>query len=317
MSRVRTHKKTKFTVISNETLQQGHLSFSAIGLLVYCLSMPEDWEFRPRQISSKNKCGRDQCYDIFNELIDNDHCIRIEKRNGNLKGGYDYEIFDDQYMCRERKEELKKILRYPGFQDPGVQDPENTYTTKKHGKKKLGNKDDNTVLGVCVDVDKSSSKIAASKQQNRPLKEPTPTVLATEPRERCDFDPFSYELKNGKRLDIRTARSFAKYFGDQRERLLRNVLWYEKQIDQGILPNKSHDQMLQWAIKNDMASKESYVFQNELYAKFLLSSSSITGLQILKTVVRIPSKFHNNYESLSLTLPHKTFTEALKKYITS
>lgn len=308
--------KTHYTTISNETLHSGHLSFEAIGLLVYCLSMPPEWEFHPKQIATKNKCGRDRCYGIFDELMAYDHCIRIPKRNGNLRQGYEYEIYDDQERCRERKEELKNILRYSDFQYLESQTAENTYTTKKNGIKKQRYKDDITALGSEENVDNFSGfRSAAAGEQNRPFKERTPTASEQKPREKSGFDPFTYRLKNGKPLALQTARAFAKYNDDQKHRLLRNVLWYENQIDQGVVPRKSHEQMLQWAITNDMASKQSYVFQNELYARLIAAEGSIPGLQILKTVVRIPSQFNNSCESISLDLPNQTFAETLKKHM--
>lgn len=126
--RVRSNK-SPFCIVSNATAQSDYLSWAAIGLLTYCLSMPEDWDFRPKNIWDSSKGGRNQLYRLFQELIDNGHCLRIYQPNPkapSLKGTARYEIFDRPEDCKNRaielsqvekfmdcKEEFKKCFRYP------------------------------------------------------------------------------------------------------------------------------------------------------------------------------------------------------------
>lgn len=172
--RMRTHKSKYFTV-SNTTAQDQTMSFAALGLLTYCLSKPGDWEFCPKQIWKERDCGRDKIYQLFNELIEKFHCIRIKKPNPkmpHLPGEIEYEFYDDIEDCKIRIEELEKVekfiehgynlkkcLRSPEIQEVGevleineLWDPENTdpqkpYITKERVKQtKENNKQEPVVV---------------------------------------------------------------------------------------------------------------------------------------------------------------------------
>jgi hypothetical protein len=148
MTRMRTYKNKNFLIISNSTAQDATLSFEALGLLTYCLSMPEDWEFHPKKIWKLRECGRDKIYKRFNELIQNYRCIRIKTPNPkykNLPGAISYEIFDDIDDCKKRIKELENSENYLEHGDnfkkcflrPEKQDTEDkdiTKETKKENK---------------------------------------------------------------------------------------------------------------------------------------------------------------------------------------
>ena len=147
MSRRRTHRTSKYYSISNATCQDDSISFEALGLLSYCLSMPEDWEFHPKVIWKQRNCSRDKVYRMFNELISTFHCIRIQLPNPkarHLPGEVEYEFYDDIDVCKARIKELqnsenfithgdnlKKCLRHPEYQDPKGWDPNSQEETKK------------------------------------------------------------------------------------------------------------------------------------------------------------------------------------------
>lgn len=150
MSRMRTHRSKKYFQFSNCSAQDETLSFEALGMLTYCLSMPEDWNFCPKIIWKKRNCGRKAVYDMFNELIQTFHCIRIRIPNPkakNLPGEIDYEIFDDVEDCKARileleKEDLfiehadnfKKSFRHSNSWDTELRDTENWNNTKETNK---------------------------------------------------------------------------------------------------------------------------------------------------------------------------------------
>src|SRR5258708_17298518 len=115
MSRNRTHRSQKYFIVSNEAAQDETLSFEALGLLSYCLSMPPEWDFHPQSIWKQRRCGRDACYNMFNELIRSFHCIRIRKPNPkakNLPGEIEYEIFDDVDECKQKIAQLEKTDKF-------------------------------------------------------------------------------------------------------------------------------------------------------------------------------------------------------------
>jgi hypothetical protein len=137
MYEMKTHR-APFCIVSNKTAQDGNLSFKALGLLTYCLSMPDTWVFKPKVIWKQRQCGRDFVYTGFRELIEKYHCIRITSKNVNNKnlrsGGVSYEIFDDKDLCKARIKELefcedhvehadnfKKCLQRPEMQETAVQ----------------------------------------------------------------------------------------------------------------------------------------------------------------------------------------------------
>lgn len=147
MTRMRTTLSKEYFTMSNYAAQDSNLSFESLGLLTYCLSMPETWDFYPQVIWKLRNCGRDKCYRMFNELIQSYHCIRIRKPNQtskNLYGDIEYEIFDSVKDCKERIAELektdnfiehagnfKKSFRHTDFRDTENRDTENPYLLKE------------------------------------------------------------------------------------------------------------------------------------------------------------------------------------------
>lgn len=144
---MRTKRSDKYFVMSNDAAQDPNLSFASLGLLSYCLSMPEEWDFYPKVISKERNCGRDRCYGLFNELIQSYHCIRIRRPNPyskNLYGEVEYEIYDETSDCKKRIAELektdifmehggnlKKCFRHTDFQDTENRDTEKPYILKE------------------------------------------------------------------------------------------------------------------------------------------------------------------------------------------
>jgi hypothetical protein len=310
MSIIRLHKHNdNYVVLNKSFLEDKNISLKLKGFLAYCLSKPDNWHFHVNQLTSVLKEGREAITSAIDEGIEFGYIEREQKKAA------DGRFLSTDYVIYEVS--IKKVLPQTG--NPIA---ENVVTENPKLLKNNGNKNDrsndlkNGTVRECGNVDKlSSSRSGAAENKNRSVFQSTQTVSEQKPVDRSNFDPFSYRLKNGSPLDLRTARSFAKYEGNEKVRLIRNILWYEKQIEKGITPNTTHEKMLQWAIKNDMSSKESYLFQNELYAKFLLANNSIPGMQILKTVVRITSKDKRDSESISLDLPPQSFAEVLKKYM--
>lgn len=111
MTRVRTHKK-HYTTISNATAQSDEITPQALGILVRCLSMPENWDFNVKTMWKKGcQLSRNKLYAVFNELIELGHCIRVispNKMKPNIRGELSYEIFDDVEDCKKRCDELSK-----------------------------------------------------------------------------------------------------------------------------------------------------------------------------------------------------------------
>jgi len=57
-----------FTQLHNATLRDPRISFRALGLLSYLLSLPETWRFRSREVARERPEGRDALRTAMNEL---------------------------------------------------------------------------------------------------------------------------------------------------------------------------------------------------------------------------------------------------------
>ena len=131
------------------------------------------------------------------------------------------------------------------------------------------------------------------------------------------FDPFTYKLRDGSTLSPIMARTLAKKLKEPKFRVQcrLNVQWYESEIDKGTPVKTTHEKMLQFAISNNMASKENQLCNNRMYAQIMKEEHKLQGLIILKTVVKLEKKDGSVPESIKLNLPETTFSEILDRYI--
>ena len=60
--------KNNYVCISNDVIQRKDLSMQAKGLLVYLLSLPEDWELHKSEVWKHFSNGRDAVFRAFEEL---------------------------------------------------------------------------------------------------------------------------------------------------------------------------------------------------------------------------------------------------------
>lgn len=130
------------------------------------------------------------------------------------------------------------------------------------------------------------------------------------------FDPFTYVLRNGQTLKKITAGSYRKKMKDPylREKILSNIRWYENQIDSGVIPKKSHEAFLQFAITNDMASKGNSSSNNEIFAKIMQQEHNLDRMKIMKTVVQLYRRDGVLWESVNKNLPEETFGKIIEEY---
>lgn len=80
---------TKFTIMSNETMQDKTLSFEATGLLAMLLTLPVDWVVHKSWLKEqKVKCGRDKLTTLLNELKEAGYVTKTVKQgaDGKMQG---------------------------------------------------------------------------------------------------------------------------------------------------------------------------------------------------------------------------------------
>ena len=64
MSTFRVNKNVNYTVMSNHHLQDKRLSLKAKGLLSYMLSLPDDWDYSLKGLTTGCRDGHRQCDEV-------------------------------------------------------------------------------------------------------------------------------------------------------------------------------------------------------------------------------------------------------------
>ncbi len=111
MATFKVKKRTRnFTIVSNTCPQDPRLSFKARGILLYLLSLPEDWVISIKNIIEKTPDGRDAVYSGISEL--KKHGYIVESKLRDEKGRITKTTYDVY--------EIPKT----DFPDHGEQDPD-------------------------------------------------------------------------------------------------------------------------------------------------------------------------------------------------
>lgn len=74
-------RENPYTMISRDLLQDHTLSFHALGLLVYLLSLPPNWRISPQTIATERKKNVETIRKWVAELIDRGYCRRYQERS--------------------------------------------------------------------------------------------------------------------------------------------------------------------------------------------------------------------------------------------
>lgn len=80
MAKMKVHKNKNYTVMSNYHFRNNSLSFKAMGLLSFMLSLPDDWDFSVEGLSKCARDGRDSISAGLKELEEAGHLIRRQVR---------------------------------------------------------------------------------------------------------------------------------------------------------------------------------------------------------------------------------------------
>jgi len=96
--------KLPFTTIRNEAIKNKNLSWKAKGILVFLISLPEDWKIYISELQTHAKDGRDATNKGIDELIKAGYVVRNRihnSENGRFEG-YEYDVSDEvQTICRK------------------------------------------------------------------------------------------------------------------------------------------------------------------------------------------------------------------------
>lgn len=102
---IRVHKKTKFTTISNDLINNKAVSWEARMVLIYLLSKPEGWKIRSSDLVSQSPAGRDKVASILKELGENQYLYRWAEKVDRGRFEWRSEVFESPDDMREWVEE--------------------------------------------------------------------------------------------------------------------------------------------------------------------------------------------------------------------
>ena len=87
----------QYTIINNHLLKNTDLSLKAKGLLCLMFSLPEDWNFSTKGLTSIVKDGERSVRSTLKELEDNRYLIRKPIHDGAHIIDWEYQIFEAPY----------------------------------------------------------------------------------------------------------------------------------------------------------------------------------------------------------------------------
>ena len=122
MSFRKSSRNQNFTVVYNEVAQHESMSMEARGLLLFMLSLPEDWEYHKNWL--QDQCpgwGREKLAKVLKELEEKGYLIRTPKRSedGKKLAGWVWEVLAESgvqsevRVCRQSDSEMRQNRTQP------------------------------------------------------------------------------------------------------------------------------------------------------------------------------------------------------------
>lgn len=195
MSRYRRHKKEDYTHIDNHVFKDHSLSLKAKGLLTQIYSLPDDWEYSVKGLSTLFSDGRDAVNAALQELINHGYIVRSQKVNEfGMFDGFEYDIYEEpQTDIAENPFTENPFTENPLTDNPFTENPTqlntNILITKELNTKELKK-----------DIDISPKVDISIQKESKPKKRFIPPTLE-EVREYC--------LERGNNVD---PKQFFEYY---------------------------------------------------------------------------------------------------------
>ena len=183
MSVYRRHKKDNYTCIDNHVFKDHSLSMKAKGLLTQIYSLPDDWEYSVKGLSTLFSDGRDAVNNALQELIEHGYIIRTQKQNYAGKfDGYEYDIFEyPQTDCADNPFTENPLTDNP-FTENQTQLNTNIINTNK----------ENTKEDIYISANEDFFDSLPDKPRKKFIP-PTVEEVAEYCKERnCDVDPVAF-----------------------------------------------------------------------------------------------------------------------------
>lgn len=144
--------KNNYVCISNEILQRKDLSMQAKGLLVYLLSLPEDWEIHKSEVWKHFSNGRDAVYRAFEELERKGYIQGKKYRDKLGRFQHQYTVYEEP-ITPQYYPELKNRN---GKTEAVFQEVINKYKQNIHKKdffKKENQKQEESTQEACISIE--------------------------------------------------------------------------------------------------------------------------------------------------------------------
>ena len=209
MSTFRVNKNVNYTVMSNYHLQDKKLSLKAKGLLSYMLSLPDDWDYSLKGLTTGCKDGLDSVRTAVLELEEHGYVRRQKVRNA--KGqiiDYDYQVYESP---------VEDDPAVPG-KEGGPSDPSATKSPKSRMKPC------SSPFLDFPNLAEPNLEKATQQNTNKQNTKRQSTNLSGQTDESVDFDQMEAQVREEfrERLEIDTLAQ--RYDSDKLEELLDNIV---------------------------------------------------------------------------------------------
>lgn len=102
---IRSIRTQKYTVIPNLIIEDKNLDWKELGLLVFLLSKPDEWEVSVHHLARQRKAGRDAVLNMLKALRDAGY-VEMKRK---AEGGVDYIIYDTPQNRKEPQWENPEV----------------------------------------------------------------------------------------------------------------------------------------------------------------------------------------------------------------
>lgn len=125
------HKALPYFLVARSVAQNTELSYEALGLLVYLLSKPDDWQVQPETLK-RHGTGRASVYKLLKELREAGHVQRVIQRDDKKHiTKFEYVIYEEPLPAAER--DLVSTKQEVALQETAKQEVENQHITEYRG----------------------------------------------------------------------------------------------------------------------------------------------------------------------------------------
>ena len=209
MSTFRVNKNVNYTVMSNYHLQDKKLSLKAKGLLSYMLSLPDDWDYSLKGLTTGCKDGLDSVRTTVLELEEHGYVRRQKVRNARGQIiDYDYQVYES-----------------PAEDVPAVPDDDNSAPPPStSSNQKSGVKPCSSPFLDFPNMAEPNLEKATQQNTNKQNTKRQSTNLSGQAGESADFDQMEAQVREEfrERLEIDTLAQ--RYDPEMLEELLDNIV---------------------------------------------------------------------------------------------